>query len=259
MFDDIRRRNTWFTQAMIARGSTLNEVERIRENIRRVRERIAAACTRVGRDPSGVLLIGVTKTWGPDVVMAAWKAGLEDFGENYAQELVEKARVVKERGGNPRWHFIGGLQTNKVKVVVGLVHSVQSVDRESLVRELGRRLEGGRVLDVFVEVNLGGETQKSGVAPGEAEALCARVLEEPTLRLAGLMCVPPFFEDAEASRPYFRELRRLRDKIVYGLGVGEGVLEGLSMGMSHDFEVAIEEGATVIRVGTALFGARGRR
>lgn len=230
--------------------------EEIRANLERVRGRIAAACARAGRDPGSVVLIGVTKTWGPEVVLAAWEAGLRDFGENYAQELVEKAREVERAGARPRWHFIGGLQTNKVKAVVGLVHGVQSVDRESLARELGRRVGGGRALDVFVEVNTGGEPQKSGVAPGEAAALCARVLEEPGLRLVGLMCVPPFSEDPEASRPHFRELRGLRDRLRRDLGVGEGVLSGLSMGMSHDFEVAVEEGATVVRVGTALFGER---
>ncbi len=233
--------------------------EEIRANLERVRERIAAACVRAGRDPAGVGLIGVTKTWGPDVVLVAWEAGLRDFGENYAQELAGKARVLAEWGLKPRWHFIGALQTNKVRTVVGWVESVQSVDRESLARELVRRAPEGRVLDVYVEVNTGGEVQKSGVAPGEAAALCARVLEEPGLRLAGLMCVPPFSEDPEASRPHFRELRGLRDRLVRELGVGEGVLSGLSMGMSHDFEVAVEEGATVVRVGTALFGERKRR
>ncbi len=230
--------------------------EEIRANLERVWERIAAACARAGRDPREVGLIGVTKTWGSEVVLAAWEAGLRDFGENYVQELVHKAREVAEAGATPRWHFIGGLQTNKVKAVVGLVHSVHSVDRESLVRELGRRAGAGRALEVFVEVNTGGERQKSGVAPGEARALCARVLEEPGLRLVGLMCVPPFLQDPEASRPHFRELRGLRERLRRDLGVGEGVLSGLSMGMSHDFEVAIEEGATVVRVGTALFGER---
>lgn len=231
----------------------------IQANLERVRERIQVACARAGRDPEGVLLVGVTKTWGPEVVLAAWEAGLRDFGENYAQELVAKARAVEAAGACPRWHFIGGLQTNKVKVVAGLVHGVHSVDRESLVRELGRRVGEARALDVFVEVNTGGEDQKSGVAPGEAGALCARVMREPGLRLVGLMCVPPFSEDPEESRGHFRALRGLRDRLRRDLGAGEGVLCGLSMGMSHDFEVAIEEGATVVRVGTALFGERPRR
>lgn len=241
--------------------------DRIRENLARVRERMEKACVRSGRDPREVVLVGVTKTWPPDVVVAAWEAGLRDFGENYAQELVEKARVVGEvvraraHGSGddvPRWHFIGGLQTNKVKMVVGLVQSVHSVDRESLVRELGRRVGCDRTLDVFVEVNTGGEVQKSGVALDRVVDLCARVIEEPGLRLVGLMCVPPYSEDPEMSRPHFRELRRLRDRVAHDLRLGEGILTGLSMGMSHDFEVAIEEGATVVRVGTALFGERRR-
>ncbi len=233
-------------------------MQRIRENWEEVQRRVAAACARVGRDPKGVQVVAVTKTWGPEVVAAAWEAGLRDFGENYAQELAVKARALEEQGLRPRWHFIGGLQTNKVKMVVGLVASVQSVDRESLVRELGRRVPEGRVLPVYVEVNTGGEAQKSGVTPAETLALCRRVLEEPRLWLAGLMCVPPYSEDPEESRSHFRELRLLRDRVARELGVSEGMLSGLSMGMSHDFEVAIEEGATVIRVGTALFGMRSR-
>ncbi len=148
----------------------------IRANLERVRERIRAACARAGRDPGEVLLVGVTKTWGPEVVLAAWEAGLRDFGENYAQELVAKARAVEAAGASPRWHFIGGLQTNKVRAVVGLVRSVHSVDRESLVRELGRRVVPGQGLDVFVEVNTGGEDQKSGAALGEAGADGRRLL-----------------------------------------------------------------------------------
>lgn len=229
-------------------------VKQIQDNLNAVRARINAACERVRRAAEEVRLIGVTKGFGPDTVLAAVRAGLKDFGENYAQELVAKVRAVGDVG--VRWHFIGGLQVNKVKLIAGLVESVHSVDREGLVRELAKRIEAGRVVDVFVEVNLGGEEQKWGSAPDEVEGLCKAILGEPRLRLVGLMCIPPYSDDPETSRPYFRSLRELRDSLKRRLGLGEGMLDGLSMGMSHDFEVAIEEGATVVRVGTAIFGQR---
>ena len=240
--------------------------QRIRGNVERIRERVEAACRRAGRHPSEVSLIAVTKTWGPEVVLAAREAGLRDFGENYAQELARKAEALRDAG--IRWHFIGALQTNKVKGIVSLLSSVHSVDRPSLVLELGRRIEaaaqrpadrtsdGPRALDVFVEVNLARESQKSGVSPDGVLDLCRLILDQPVLRLKGLMCVPPIAGDPEGSRRYFQELRALRERVVRELAPPPGVLSDLSMGMSHDFEVAIEEGATVIRIGTALFGAR---
>ncbi|MBM4396326.1 MAG: YggS family pyridoxal phosphate-dependent enzyme [Deltaproteobacteria bacterium] len=228
----------------------------IRANLAAVRDRIEAACARAGRDPAGVTLVGVTKTRGADVVAAAVRAGLADLGENYAQELVRKASGLPA-GVAPRWHFIGALQTNKVRHVAGLISAIHSVDRPSLADELAKRLPAGAAVDVFVEVGIAGEEQKSGMAPAGAEALCRRVLEVPSLRLAGLMCVPPDADDPEASRPHFRALRELRDRLLDAIRPPAGRLAGLSMGMSHDLEVAVQEGATVVRVGTALFGRRG--
>jgi pyridoxal phosphate enzyme (YggS family) len=235
----------------------VDRAEEIRANVESVRERISAACAGVGRDPSTVRLVGVTK-WKPAAdVAAAVRAGLLDLGENYAQELAAKAPEVAALAGvAPRWHFLGGLQTNKVRQVLPIVAGIQSVDRPSLVDEIGKRLAPGATLEVFLEINVGDEAQKSGCAPADAADLARRVLAVPGLRLAGLMCVPPVEDDAEASRPYFRALRDLRDRLRAALAAPPGVLEGLSMGMSHDFHVAVEEGATTVRVGTALFGAR---
>jgi len=221
-----------------------------------VRRRIAAACDRARRPVESVALLGVTKGKGPDMVLAAARAGLADFGENYAQEVVPKAAAVAAAGVAVRWHFIGGLQTNKVRQVLPVVSGVQSVDRLSLVSELARRANPACPLPVFVEAGIAEESQKWGASPDEVEAVCRAVLAAPSLSLAGLMCVPPYDEDPERSRPWFRELRGLRDTLAVRLHAGPGVLAGLSMGMSADFEVAIEEGATVVRVGSALFGAR---
>ena len=228
----------------------------IQANLAAVRQRIATACARCGRAPSDVLLMGVTKTHPAEVVAAAVRAGIVDVGENYAQEMVAKAAHVAALGVVPRWHFIGGLQSNKVRAVAPLVHAVQSIDRPSLADELARRTAADRPVDAWIEVAIAGESQKSGAAPAAVESLCRRVMDAPALRLRGLMCVPPLVDDPEASRPYFHALRELRDRLRAALAAPAGVLEGLSMGMSHDLEVAIEEGATVIRVGTALFGTR---
>lgn len=233
--------------------------ERIAKNLEDVRRRIEVACERCGRQKEEVTLIGVTKTFGPEVCKAAVEAGLLDLGENYAQELCSKAEAVRQMGLYPRWHFIGTLQSNKARLVAPIVASVQSVDRPSLVKELGKRVPEGRPLDIFVEVNVGKEPQKGGVLPEEAESLCRLVMEFPNLRLRGLMCIPPFSDDPEESRVYFRRLRELRDHLRSLLSPPEDVLKDLSMGMSHDFEVAIEEGATIVRVGTAIFGLRQKK
>lgn len=218
--------------------------------------RIRAACDRAGQDPSVIRLIGVSKTRTADEVMAAVRAGLDDVGENYAQEAVAKARMVAEAGLAPRWHFLGGLQTNKVRSLVPFVAGIQSIDRPSVVAELARRADPDRRIEIFVEVNVGDESQKSGCAPGDTADLCRHVLAVPALRLAGLMCVPPVGDDPEAARPHFRFLRRLRDDLRRDLRLDGDALTELSMGMSGDFEAAIEEGATTVRVGTLLFGPR---
>jgi pyridoxal phosphate enzyme (YggS family) len=219
-----------------------------------VRERIAAAARLAGREPAEITLVGVGKTQPPDLLGAAWAAGLRDFGENYVQEWRGKADALADR--DLRWHFIGALQSNKVKYLVGRVHLVHSVDRASVLDEISTRsARAGLVTGVLVEVNVGNEETKSGCSEAELEALVARAAASPGVALRGLMGIPPFVEP-EMARPYFRRLRRLRDDLRARLpGLGDAFRE-LSMGMSSDLEVAIAEGATFVRVGTDLFGAR---
>ncbi len=197
-----------------------------------------------GALPAGVTLVAVSKTQPPAAIREAYAAGQRDFGENYAQEWRAKADALQDLP-ELRWHFIGGLQTNKVKYLAGRVAYVHTVDREELARELSRRFAArGAVARVFLEVNVGGEASKEGCAPGDVPALARAVAALPAVELVGLMCIPP---PADDPRPHFRRLRALRDQ----LGLRE-----LSMGMSADWQVAVEEGATFVRVGTALFGAR---
>ncbi len=194
--------------------------------------------------PPGVTLVAVSKTQPSAAIRDAYAAGQRDFGENYAQEWREKADALQELA-DLRWHFIGGLQTNKVKYLAGRVAAIHTVDRLELAREISRRFGAkGAVARVYLEVNTGGEATKSGCAPEGAPALAEAVRALPAIEVVGLMGIPPAGED---PRPHFRLLRGLRDR----LGVA-----GLSMGMSADWRVAIEEGSTCVRVGTALFGAR---
>jgi pyridoxal phosphate enzyme (YggS family) len=231
------------------------EIE-IAENLDRVRQRIAKACAACGRDPSDVLLVGVAKTRPAEDVIAAVWAGLEDVGENYAQELSAKAQVVLDAGLRPRWHFLGGLQTNKVRLVLPWAGAIHSVDRPSLADEISKRASPERPTNVFIEVNIGGEASKSGVAVAGVEDLCRRVLGLPGMNLVGLMAIPPVEDDPVAARPWFAALRHLRDDLLERLQPPPLLLRNLSMGMSGDFEAAIAEGATVVRVGTAIFGSR---
>lgn len=223
----------------------------IADGLRSIRERIATAATSCGRDPSEITLVAVSKTKPAAAIRAACEAGQRAFGENYAQEMGDKAR---ELGDLPiEWHFIGHLQRNKAKLVAPIAACVESIDSEELAIALDRRAL--RPLACFIEVNVGGEASKSGVAPEGIVPLAQRILALPRLDLQGLMTIPPYDPDPEKSRPSFRELRRLLDELNDALQL-ECPLRGLSMGMSHDFEVAIEEGATVVRVGTAIFGER---
>lgn len=201
------------------------------------------ACARCGREPSSITLIAVTKVFPAAVIREAYDAGLREFGENYVQEFEAKAPEVLDLEG-ARFHLIGHLQSNKAKRAAELFAVIQTVDSPKLARRLD---ETGRSLDVMLEVKLSAEEAKSGADPHELPALVDAVRATRNLRLAGLMTMPPWSEDAEQSRPYFRRLRAL---------AAQFALSDLSMGMSHDFEVAIEEGATHIRVGTALFGKR---
>jgi pyridoxal phosphate enzyme (YggS family) len=218
----------------------------LRANIARVEEAIARACARAGRAPADVLLIGVSKTIDAETVAAGAAAGLRALGENRVQEARDKIAAI----GRPvPWHLIGHLQTNKARDAVKLFDWIHSVDRAELAEELDKRAHAAeRTLDVLIEVNLGEEPQKGGVLPRELKVLVDLTARLRQLRLRGLMAIPPVAESAEATRPWFRKLRELRD--AHGL-------EHLSMGMSADYEVAIEEGATMVRVGTAIFGPRG--
>jgi PLP dependent protein len=217
----------------------------IRANVERVRAAVARACGRAGRSPDDVLLVAVSKTVEAERIRLALAAGIPALGENRVQEAREKIETL----GHPvPWHLIGSLQTNKAKEAARLFDWIQSVDRVELARELSRRAHAlDRTLDILLQVNLGEEPQKAGVAPAELKALLDATAGLESLRIRGLMAIPPAVETAEAARPFFRRLRELRD------GAG---LEHLSMGMSGDFEVAIEEGATLVRVGTAIFGPR---
>ena len=208
-----------------------------------VRERIARASERARRDPADILLLAVTKVFPAEIIREAYDLGLREFGENYVQEFEGKAPLVADLDG-ARFHLIGHLQSNKCRKAAELFHVVQTVDSEKLARRLD---ECGRPLDVMLEVKLSPEEAKAGSDPAELPKLICAVKTCPNLRLLGLMTMPPWSDDPEASRPYFRKLRELAQQ--HGL-------QQLSMGMSHDLETAIEEGATCVRVGTALFGKR---
>jgi pyridoxal phosphate enzyme (YggS family) len=206
-----------------------------------VAERLAALRASIR---AGVTLVAVSKTQPVEAIREAYAAGQRDFGENYAQEWREKADALSDLA-DLRWHFIGGLQTNKVKYLAGRVAAIHTVDRIELAREISRRFAAkGAKARAFLEVNVAGEATKSGCAPADAPALAGAVGALPAIELAGLMCIPPPQDD---PRPHFRALRALRDR----LG-----LAGLSMGMSADWRIAIEEGSTCVRIGTAVFGER---
>jgi pyridoxal phosphate enzyme (YggS family) len=222
----------------------------IADNLRKVREQIAAACAVVGRDPSTVTLCAVSKMHPLEMVMEAYAAGQLDFGENYVQEAREK---VEQSSDGPRWHFIGHLQRNKVKYIAPWVQMIHTVDTVALADEINKRAaQHARTIDVLVQVNIAQEDVKSGCDPAQAKELIMAMAALPNLRLRGLMTMPPFWE-AEELRPFFRQLRELRDCLQTETGLP---LPELSMGMSSDFNVAIEEGATIVRIGTAIFGDR---
>ncbi|PRP90859.1 hypothetical protein ENSA5_61090 [Enhygromyxa salina] len=229
-------------------------VEQIGANLQRVRARMAAAIERRGPGPE-VRLIGVSKRQALAKIVAAHAAGLRDFGENYAQELRDKLRDwPPER--DARWHYIGAIQSNKLKYMVGKTALIHTVDRPELIDAISRRAaNGGWVQEFLIEVNLGGEDQKAGVAPSDVPALLDACATAEHARCVGLMIIPPPGEP-EHTRRFFRELRELHERLRDGPERPGVDLRELSMGMSADFELAIEEGATLIRVGTAIFGAR---
>ena len=224
------------------------------ENLNSLQQRIAAACQRAGRDPSSVTLMAVTKTHPPEAVQAAANLGLVFVGENKVQEAKAKIPLCP---GKLRWHFIGHLQSNKARDAVELFEMIQSVDSLALAQELNKRCEqAGKRMPILLEVNLAGEASKFGYAPERLLAELNELNALPRLEVHGLMTVPPWKPDVEQVRPFFRAARELKQRCEEILGAP---LPQLSMGMSGDFEVAIEEGATIVRIGTALFGERAKK
>jgi pyridoxal phosphate enzyme (YggS family) len=219
-----------------------------------VRARLERAAISARRDPADIRLVAVSKTFGVDQVKAAAAAGQVDFGENRVQEALEKIASTGALG--LRWHLVGHLQANKARKAAGAFACIHSIDEADLLRRVDRAaVEAGASPEALVQVDLAGEPTKHGARPEELDTIFAAARSCEAVRVVGLMLLPPFLADAEDARLYFRRLRELRDGLV-GRGVPPAVLAHLSMGMSHDFEVAIEEGATMVRVGTAIFGER---
>jgi PLP dependent protein len=226
-------------------------------NVETIRRRIAAACQRVGRNPRDITLLAVAKTFPAGMVREVVDAGVLDIGENYVQELLLKREQLADE--TIRWHFIGHLQSNKVKIIAPWITLVHAVDNGGLAREIDRRAaQACRIIDLLVEVNTTGEATKFGVRPDDVAGLVRSFEGFHHLRVAGLMTIGPFLPDPEGSRPMFRTLRRLHDELAR-VPQHNVEMRHLSMGMTGDFEVAVEEGATVIRIGTAIFGARKKR
>lgn len=220
----------------------------VAENVKVVRERIAAAARRSGRRPEDITLVAVTKKFGVQQIREALAVGITDIGENYVQEAAEKWAEV---GPAAKWHFIGHLQRNKAKNAVVIFDMVQSVDSLPLAEELGKRaVAAGKTLDVLIEVNISQEEAKFGIQTDDALILASQVAKIQGLRLLGLMGMPPFLDYPEETRPYFARLKQIFDALP------TEQQRFLSMGMTHDFEVAIEEGANMVRIGSAIFGPR---
>ena len=227
--------------------------EEIRGNILRVKERIARVALRAGRKPDEIKLVAVSKAFGLEHIRAAIAAGITMLGENKVQEAYQKIPLIEAKVS---WHMVGHLQSNKAKQAAQLFDMIQSIDKVSIAEKLNRHLTAlSKPMEVLIQVDLAGEETKFGIPEGELEELVQRIGEMENLNLKGLMIMPPFFSHPEDVRPYFRRLRQLLDQL-NRKGVVTAELKELSMGMSHDFEVAIEEGATMVRLGTAIFGPR---
>lgn len=227
----------------------------IRSGLQSVRAGMTAAALRCGREPDSVALVAVSKTHPAEAIRTAWEAGQRVFGENYAQELSRKRRELKHLEGL-EFHFIGGVQSNKLKYLVGNTSLIHSLDRPRTLEKLSSlAMDRGVVQPFLIEVHLSPEESKAGCRPAELEMLVSMGMELPGIVPRGLMTMPPYHLDADQTRPYFRDLRQLRDEL-FGMNGLTGFCE-LSMGMSHDYEAAIEEGATLVRVGSAIFGSRG--
>jgi len=226
----------------------------ISHNLAQIRSNIHAAAEKAGRDGASIKLVAVSKFVASDRIQEALDCGQTLFGENYLQEAAEKIPVI---GAGAKWHFIGHLQSNKAKQAVSLFDMVETVDRLKIAKALdtqGKQL--GKTLSILIQVNIGREPQKSGVLPEETQHLLQAIREETDLQVCGLMTLPPFFDAPEKSRPFFRELRLLAHQLAQQQLFSDNTQVELSMGMSGDYQVAIEEGATIVRVGTAIFGSR---
>ena len=225
------------------------------KNLKKIQEVVAVTAKKVGRNPKDIKILGAIKAQPLEKVLKAIDCGLEIIGENYIQEARKKIPFIKKKYPHIKTHFIGHLQTNKVKYAIKLFDMIETVDRISLVDELQKRLsKENKSMDILIEVKLSNEDTKAGCLPENLFKLVEYILEKgKNLSLKGLMTIPPYFENKEKVRPYFAKLRELKEKVEekYFLNLPE-----LSMGMSHDFDIAIEEGATIIRIGTALFGER---
>jgi pyridoxal phosphate enzyme (YggS family) len=223
-------------------------------NLAAIRERIAAAAAAAGRRPEDVRLLAVSKTFSADHVRAAYAAGQRDFGENKVQEALQKKEETADL--DIRWHLIGHLQSNKAKKAAPAFAAIHSIDSVDLLRRVDKAAEdAGAAPDLYIQVDLAGESTKFGAPEGDVPAIARAAMDCRAARLKGLMLLPPWFDDPELARPYFRRLRDLRERLVEE-GIDASRVRELSMGMSHDFEVAIQEGATLVRVGTAIFGKR---
>ncbi|MEN3037633.1 MAG: YggS family pyridoxal phosphate-dependent enzyme [Candidatus Kryptonium sp.] len=225
----------------------------IAENIYKIRQKIREVCQKVGRDPNEITIVAVTKTVPVDKIKEAISAGINDIGENRVQELLEKRSYIE----NVRWHFVGHLQTNKVKYIVDFVHLIHSVDSLKLALEIEKRAKKiNRIIDVLIEVNTSGEKTKHGVKPEETIELAKQISEScEFIRIKGLMTVAAYLPDPEDVRPMFRLLKQISDEIKK-LDIKNVEMKHLSMGMSNDYLIAVEEGATIVRIGTAIFGPR---
>jgi pyridoxal phosphate enzyme (YggS family) len=226
----------------------------VAENVKKIRQQIAATCLRAGRMSEEVLLIAVSKTFSSHLVREALAAGIHDIGENYIQELRQKHDELDQE--DVRWHFIGHLQSNKVKYIAPWIHCIQAVDSMGLGKEIDKyAANAGRTITILVEVNTSREQSKFGVLPEETVTVVKQLSRLQHVHVDGLMTIGPFLPDPESSRPSFRVLRELKSEVEK-----EGIpMHHLSMGMTNDFEVAIEEGATMVRIGTAIFGKRAKR
>ena len=231
----------------------------ISSNLATVLDHIAAAANRACRKPADIALMAVCKTFPTDEILEAYAAGQRLFGENRVQEFANKFSRLAELS-DARFHMIGHLQSNKTAKAVEIFHAVDSIDSAKLAQRLNDAAqELGKTLDILIEINVGGEEAKSGLAPEspEIETILSHAPEWTNVRIRGLMTVPPYIDDPEGSRPYFCNLRKLRDRLA-ARNLPAVSLDTLSMGMSHDFEVAIEEGSTCVRIGTAIFGIRAK-